>query len=144
MDNFYFDFKRCDEFFTRINKGFDFSDWENSKVYLVGESCPDNYNDCVTDGVLNESLIKDSKSTILKLSFTGTNPYASLTIAEDTSISIAENTSIPVKGLFITDKNNHVIFYSINTYSVYMTVSVVFKKDTMIWSDSEVSRNGIV
>lgn len=143
MDTFQFDFRKCEHFFTRINNDFDFSSLDNCKVYLVGESCFDNYGECVENGVLKEALRNDSVNMTLPLVLEEYDYDASVKVIDDTSMTIPENTSVAVKGVFITSPNNFVIFYSINTYSVSTTENILFEKDTVIWSDSEVRGNGI-
>ncbi len=136
MDNFYFDFLRCDSFFGKLNVDFKL-DSLDCRVYFVGESCFDNYIDCVEEGVLKPELVKDSLSDVIHLKFSETRSQALLSLSQDFEKGIGDE-SIAVKGIFITNKDNHVFFYSINTYSVYMTNKIIMKADTILWEDNEV------
>ncbi len=139
MDNYYFDFSRCDSFFKGLNNPFKLGESVNYMIYFVGESCYDNYEDCINNGVLKEELIKDSlQGKDLLLTFSETSEQALLTIEKDYEITIAENTSQAVKGIFITDPSNKVFFYNINPYSVYMTNKIILRAGTILWEDNSV------
>lgn len=136
MDDFYFDFKRSEHFIKNANSSFMMDDLGICEIYLVGESCFDNYSECVTDNLLKPELKEDSEHINLPLQLLEDGSDYEVRILEDTTLDLSDKTSIAVKGIFIT-YNDYVMYYSINTYSVNISEQVFFEEGTLIESDVE-------
>lgn len=135
-----FDFQSVDDFLDEWNLQFRLNDMTNTanKFQLVLASyCPDNINQCLTNGQLNSNVTIATISGTAQIKDcplvwdTVNNEIRSGTA--DVTFNLSTNT-FPLKAIFLRTYAGYVMGYSITSTPIKVTNEVILEANTILWS----------
>ena len=136
--SFIFDFRRTPNFMDNFNKEFDVDDMNGTDKefqFVLASSCPDNIDDCLTDGSLDNDVVPITTEDVSLLWNKGVDNDRSITLGGNTSVTIdVGNINVYMKAIFLRAKTSgYVMAYCILTKPVPITEQVVLPAEGVIW-----------
>lgn len=132
--SYIFDFSRSPTFFERWNYDFKVEEMKqdaNNFEVVYCTHAPENINDCLTGGVLNNNVTVATNGVCnLNLKYDD----GVISVRSDSTFNIGE-AIIPLKAIFIRNKSSKFVMgYSINNSPFDVTNQVVIEANTILWS----------
>lgn len=132
--SYIFDFSTSPTFFERWNYDFKVEEMKqdaNNFEVVYCTHAPENINDCLTGGVLNDNVtIAEDGVCNLNLKYED----RVISVRNDSIFNIGDYI-IPLKAVFIRNKSSgFVMGYSINNTSFEVTNEVIIEANTILWS----------